>query len=113
MLYTGEKYMTEEAEKIMKALKQIDTPSTLERFEEAIVRYMECKEVDMQWDENPYVKREIIDEDIEYRREYHIDTLVCDDKQFYIEAEYEFYDLGYTFIVHSFKILNVSEKKHE
>jgi hypothetical protein len=108
-----------QAEKILSELKLVATPAVLEEF----VKYIEnllrihgvCKSPEILFDENAYTEIEQLDDDVEYSREYHIDTLRCDGKEYEVESEYEMYIIGEGYytrqIVHTFRPLSVSEKK--
>ena len=104
----------DKAEKILKALKLVDTPAMLKDFEEAVEKYVktysECKKVELVWDENPTSSMKVLDNDVVYRKEYHVDKVVCDDKEYELEATYEFYEVGDTFIVHLFNPLDVKKQ---
>jgi hypothetical protein len=108
------KKQIEKTEKILKALKLIDTPAMLKEFEEDVEKYVktwaECKDVDLRWDENPHTVSKKLDDDVVYRKEYHIDVIVCDGEEYEIEATYEFYDADYAFIVHSFNPVDVKKR---
>ena len=103
------------AGKIMKALKQINVPALLQNFEEAVEKYVktwaECKDVKLFWDENPTSITQVLDENVSYRKEHHIDKIVCDGEEYELEAAYEFYEIGegsyITFIIHSFNPIEV------
>jgi hypothetical protein len=109
-------------EEIIKEIKDrlswIETPTFLDNFEESIVKSLTgyiwgrrtpCKSASFAWDEYPSIKFKYLDADTTYRREYHVDTITCDNKKYELEAEYEFYETPYGFIVHSFKPIDVRE----
>jgi hypothetical protein len=106
------------AEQILSELKVITTPAIMEEFTKNVERFARlhkiCGKAELWFDENPHVEVIKLDADIVYTKEYHIDELICDDKKFEIETEYEMYTVGEgyytTHIIHSFKPLGVKEK---
>jgi hypothetical protein len=113
--------MAQKPDKILKALKLVVVPARLEEFEEAVEKYVktwgECREVKLIWDENPTYVIKPVSNSVQYRKEHHLDKIVCDGKEYELEAVYEFYDIDAgdfsMFIVHSFNPIEVREKKPE
>lgn len=108
------------AEKILSELKLVKTPATLEEFiftVEGLLRHHKiCGKAEYLFDENPYYENDRLGDNVIFSKEYHIDELICDDKKYEIEAEYEFYSIADSdaiHIVHMFKPMSVSEKKPE
>jgi hypothetical protein len=112
LIHSAEATTVNLIEEIEKRLSQIKTPILLEDFENAIIASLSplCgNKVDFEWDENPYVRVKELDEDEEYRLEYHIDTLVCGDRLYELHAVYEFYISPSETIIQSFEIEDISE----
>jgi len=104
--------INQKLEKIKTRLKWIITPTLSSDFKKQIVENLNdlCKNIVFEWDELPTSEYVILDKDIRYNREYHVDTLICDESKYEIEAEYEIYEIERYFIVHSFKLVEIKEK---
>jgi hypothetical protein len=109
-------------EEIRKRLSWVETPSLLEDFEKQVMENLTqsvwgvgpCKSISFIWDEYPSYKYKYLGDDVKYSKETHVDTLICDDHKYELEAEYEIYEIEqYTFIIHSFRVIELREKQEE
>jgi hypothetical protein len=97
-----------------------EMPMLLDEFREKLVEALTrpvwgrrpCNTVEVVWDVEPAVdERKLLNGEIEYSKEYHIDTIVCDGKKYELEAEYEYYSTPSGEIVHSFKLIDLREAR--
>jgi len=125
MLYTGEIKVSQggenKASEIEKALRAaLNTPVLIEDFERKFAEITRawrlCEKVEIIYDENPYVEEKTLGEEIWYRKEHHIDTVICDENRYEIDMELETYEIGYTYsdiVIHSAKVNSVIPAKEE
>jgi len=110
------------AGRIFQALQQVKMPVALEslghNIRRAVKEHAGCGNVWFWRDENPRIEvEEYLSSDIKHVVEHHVDTLVCDGREFEVEALYELYEVGgyscyYIYdIAHSFKPIRVQERK--
>ena len=109
-------------DKIFQALQQVKMPVASGKLEanvrRAVRKHAGCRRVVFREDYNPRIEVEnYLNDDIKYVVEHHTDTLVCDGREFEVEAVYELYVLYCCYfyyvyyIVHSFKPIRVQERR--
>jgi len=109
----------DKAAEIEKALRAaLNTPILDEDFEEKFVSIVRawrlCWKAEIVYDENPYVEEKRLSDEIWYRKEHHIDTVICDDEKYDVDVEYETYEFGYTYsdiIIHAARVNSVRPKE--
>lgn len=109
----------DKVDKIMTILQMAKTPAEMYEFLKSVERLMEehagCKDARFWEDDDPRIEQEErLDSEIEHAIEHHVDTLVCNGREFEVEAVYEVYYVycGDSYrIVHSFKPIRVQERK--
>jgi hypothetical protein len=109
----------DESDRILQALQLVKTPAVRERLvdyvEAAVREHAGCKGALFWVDENPRIEaEENLDDEIKHIVEHHVDTLVCDGREFEVEAVYELYSVCdyYCYnIIHSFKPVRVQMKE--
>jgi hypothetical protein len=112
--------VVEEIKRRLRNWIELETPMLLDEFGEKLVETLTrpvwgrrpCNTVEVEWDVEPAVdERKRLNGEIEYFKEYHIDTIVCDGKKYELEAEYEYYYTPSGYILHSFKVKDVREAR--
>ena len=102
-------------------MQLVKTPAVPERLvdyvEVAVREHAGCGEAVFYRDENPRVEaEEYLDDDVKHIVEHRVDTLVCDGREFEVEAVHELLEVGghscyyLYYIVHSFKPIRVQER---
>jgi hypothetical protein len=124
LIHSAEATTVNVIEEIKKRLRWIETPILLDDFKKKLVENLTqpiwgkrpCSTVEVEWDEEPAIdewKYLGEERDIVYAKTYNIDTIVCDGKKYAVEAEFEYYYTPAGDIVHSFKLIDVTEVKEE